>query len=343
MTDQPMLQVEDLVMVYPGGVRAVDGISFSVARGEFFGFLGPNGAGKSTTLKVLGTLLRKTSGRVTVAGYDVDRQPGAIRQNIGFALQDVGLDDLASGRDFLRLQGLLYKLPRRRAEERADELLALLGLEDAADRKVGAYSGGMRRRVDLLSALVHEPPILFLDEPTTGLDPQSRLVIWDYLKQINAEGVTIVLTTQIMEEADRLCRRIAIIDEGKIVARGTPDSLKDAVGGDVVSLTVATEDGADGPSDPDGVRALVTAQSYVQDATWAGDCLQITVDDGGSAAAGLMRTLNERGVPVASVSVSEPTLDDVFLKFTGRSIRSDAGSGSGGDALFRPFLGLKNR
>ena len=232
-----VIQVEDLVKLYPG-VRAVDGISFAIQPGEFFGFLGPNGAGKSTTIKILATLTRKTSGEVTVAGFDPDENPHAVRRAIGFAMQEVGLDDLATGRENLVLQGLLYGLSRDQSRQRSDDLLDLLGLSGPpARRKVGTYSGGMRRRLDLAMALVHRPKLLFLDEPTTGLDPQSRLAIWEHLEHLNRdEGVTNFLTTQYMEEADRLCQRIAIIDLGRLVAEGTPTSLKADIGADVVNL-----------------------------------------------------------------------------------------------------------
>ena len=238
MSYNSMVLVEELVKVYPGGTRAVEGIDFTVARGEFFGFLGPNGAGKTTTMKILSTLLKKTSGRVVIAGYDVDHDPKSVRRAIGFAMQEVGLDDLSTGRDFLVLQGLLYGLSRAEARRRGEELLELVGLTAVAKRKVGTYSGGMRRRIDLVAALMHRPPMLFLDEPTTGLDPQSRLAIWEYLSRLNREGVTIFLTTQMMEEADRLCQRIAIIDRGQIVADGSPQTLKADVGGDVIHVTV---------------------------------------------------------------------------------------------------------
>ena len=233
MSQQNMIEVKDLVKVYPGGTRAVDGIDFTVAQGEFFGFLGPNGAGKTTTMKVLSTLTKRTSGLTRVAGHDVDRDPRAVRRSIGFAMQEVGLDDLATGEDFLVLQGVLYGMSRRDSHRRAEELLELVGLTSVARRRVGTYSGGMRRRIDLAAALMHEPPLLFLDEPTTGLDPQSRIAIWEYLEQLNGQGVTIFLTTQMMEEADRLCQRIATIERGRIAAEGTPSSLKAGVGGDV--------------------------------------------------------------------------------------------------------------
>ena len=209
MSAYDMIEVEGLVKVYPGGIRAVDGIDFGVERGEFVGFLGPNGAGKSSTLKVLSTLLKKTTGRVTVAGHDVDKDPMAVRRSIGFAMQ-----------------GVLYKLPRREAERRAEELMELVGLTSAGDRKVGSYSGGMRRRIDLIGALMPSPPLLFLDEPTTGLDPQSPMAIWEQLTRLNRDGVTILLTTQMMDEADHLCQRVAIIDLGRIIAGGSPQELK---------------------------------------------------------------------------------------------------------------------
>jgi ABC-type multidrug transport system ATPase subunit len=190
LTNDRAVQVEKLVKVYPGDIRAVSEIDFSIGQGEFVGFLGPNGAGKSTTMKVLSTLLKKTSGRVVVAGHDVDTDAMAVRESIGFAMQEVGLDDLAKGRDFLVMQGLLYGQSRQEAQSRAEELLELMGLTAAANRRIGTYSGGMRRRIDLIGALVHRPPLLFLDEPTTGLDPQSRLAIWDHLEQLNKDGTT---------------------------------------------------------------------------------------------------------------------------------------------------------
>ena len=239
MASEQMVFVDNLVKVYRGGTRASSGLHFSVNEGEFVGFLGPNGAGKSTTMKVLSTLLKKTSGEVVVAGYNVDTEPHQVRKSIGFAMQEVGLDDLATGWDFLVLQGLLYGLTRLQAKGRARELLELVGLVDVAKRKVGTYSGGMRRRIDMVAALMHRPPILFLDEPTTGLDPQSRLAIWEHLVELKNQ-VTIFLTTQMMEEADRICQRIAIIDRGNIVAEGSPQSLKAEVGGDVVHVTFDT-------------------------------------------------------------------------------------------------------
>jgi len=223
--------VDGLAKRYPNGTEAVRGISFRVRTGEMFGILGPNGAGKSTTMGMLGTLVRPTSGRATVVGLDVAEHPRAVRRQIGFAMQDVGVDDLATGRELVVLHGRLHGLSRREAARRAELLLDLIGLGDAADRRMAEYSGGMQRRADLASALIHLPPVLFLDEPTEGLDPHGRSAIWATLEQLNeALGMTVVLTTHYMEEADRLCDRIAIVDHGRIVAQGTPAELKRAAG-----------------------------------------------------------------------------------------------------------------
>ena len=341
MADQHIVQVEELVKVYSGGVRAVSEIDFTVSQGEFFGFLGPNGAGKSTTLKILSTLLRKTSGRVVVAGHDVDHDQKSVRKSIGFAMQEVGLDDLTSGREFLVTQGLLYALSLKEARRRADELLDLVGLTGVAKRKVGTYSGGMRRRIDLIAAMMHNPPLLFLDEPTTGLDPQSRLAIWEHLKSLNEQGVTIFLTTQMMEEADRLCQRIAIIDQGNLVAEGTSAALKSEVGGDVVRIVLdgKLEDGAETQK----AEALVKERSYVAGVNITDDSLTITVKDGSAAAPDLLRLLHENQVAVANLSVASPTLDDVFLKHTGRQIRDEGTSGDESAQAIRPWLGLQRR
>ncbi|MDA0263455.1 MAG: ATP-binding cassette domain-containing protein [Chloroflexi bacterium] len=371
MTQDNIIQVEDLVKVYPGEVKALSGIDFAVGRGEFFGFLGPNGAGKSTTIKILSTLLRKTSGKVGVAGFDVGQDPMAVRKTIGFAMQEVGLDDLSSGLDFLVMQGLLYKLGRKQAKARAAELLELVGLTDVADRKVGTYSGGMRRRIDLAGALVHRPEILFLDEPTTGLDPQSRLAIWDHLNELHLQGITILLTTQMMEEADHLCERLAIIDTGRIVAEGSPADLKQQIGDDVVRISIMSSGGAGlssaGPGvspegassgstngstngatgDPvnrevyDRALALVSGQSYVLGSSVVDDELVVSVRDGDASAPNLLKLMIENSIEIARLAVSRPTLDDVFLQHTGRTIRSDNGGGDEFAQSLRPWLGLR--
>ena len=341
MSQNNIIQVEELVKVYPGGVKALSGIDFSVDRGEFFGFLGPNGAGKSTTIKILSTLLRKTSGRVSVAGFDLEDSSSSmkVRRTIGFAMQEVGLDDLSSGRDFLVMQGLLHKLGRREASKRAEELLELVGLTDVAGRKVGTYSGGMRRRIDLAGALVHRPEVLFLDEPTTGLDPQSRLAIWDHLNELHSQGTTILLTTQMMNEADQLCQRLAIIDNGLIVAEGAPESLKNEMGDDVVRISLG--------SSSDGIhekaQSLVNAQSYVTGSAVDEEGLAINVRDGDASAPALLKLLIENKMDVARLAVSRPTLDDVFLKHTGRTIRADNADGDAYDQTFRRSMGVGRR
>lgn len=343
MPDDNTVVVEKLVKVYPGGLRAVAGIDFTVARGEFFGFLGSNGAGKTTTMKILATLLRASSGRVMVAGYNVSSHHTAVRRSIGFAMQEVGLDDLATGWDFMVLQGLLYGLPWKEVRRRAAELLELVGLVSVAKRKIGTYSGGMRRRIDLAAALIHSPPVLFLDEPTLGLDPQSRLAIWEYLTELNKQGVTVFLTTQMMEEADRLCQRIAIIDCGQIVAGGSPQGLKAEMGGDVVQ--VALDSGGQGMDSATTEKAAVLARgcSYVEAVGIGGSRLSIKVRDGSAAAPDLLRLLQEHGIFVRGLSVSSSTLDDVFLKYTGQKIRAEEGEGNEVAQAIRPFLELRRQ
>ena len=344
MSSSEIVLVDGLVKEYPGGIVAVAGIDFAVARGEFFGFLGPNGAGKSTTMKVLSTLLKKTSGRVVVDGHDVDRDATAVRKTIGFAMQEVGLDDLAAGRDFLVLQGVLYGLKRADARRRADELLALVELVEltaVAGRKVGTYSGGMRRRIDLVGALMHSPPLLFLDEPTSGLDPQSRMAIWDHLEDLNAQGVTIFLTTQMMEEAERLCQRLAIIDRGRIVAEGSPRALKSEVGGDVVRVDL---DGVDGdPANAEKAATIARQRTYVESVTASDGSLSIQVEDGSAAAPDLLRVFNENNLPVTNLAIASPTLDEVFLKHTGRTIRAEDAEGDAAAQAMRAWVGLSKR
>lgn len=224
-----IIKVKNLTKSFKGGVKAVNGVSFSIKEGDFFAFLGPNGAGKTTVMRMMATLTRPTSGNIKINGYDVQENPDGVRRSIGFAMQAVGLDDLASAWENLKLMGGLYGMSRAQAKQRAEELLKMFQLEKVADRYVAQYSGGMRRRLDVAVALMHKPKVLFLDEPTEGLDPAGRRVIWDYLNKLNKEGVTIFLTTHYMEEADFLARNLAIINKGKIVAKGTPSELKKSV------------------------------------------------------------------------------------------------------------------
>jgi ABC-2 type transport system ATP-binding protein len=319
MNSEPIIDVRDLTKVYPDGTRAVQGVSFQVERGEFFGFLGPNGAGKSTTIKILITLLDRTSGEASVFGLDVDRDADAIRRRIGYSAQEIGLDDELTGRENLLLQGRLYHLPAAVLKQRVEELLALMDLAADADRSAGSYSGGMRKRLDLATGLIHRPELLFLDEPTTGLDPQNRAGLWKHLERLNKdEGLTIFLTTHYMEEADRLCDRLAIIDHGRIIAEGSPASLKVQLGGDVVALTFKEEVGAE-----ERAAALVKGLALVRDVTAGEDGINVIVEDGGTAVPELMRVLGEAGLRVARLSMTTPTLDDVFLKHTGHSIRQE--------------------
>lgn len=296
-----------------GEFNAVDGVDLEIQRGEIYGFLGPNGAGKSTTVRVLCTLLTPTSGSATIAGYDVGSQPGDVRLRIGVALQDAALDPKQTGRELLRLQGLLYGLPKRDMVNRVAELGELIDLTEALDRPIGTYSGGMKRRLDLAAALVHNPEILFLDEPTTGLDPMSRSAVWAEVRRLNAElGMTIFLTTQYLEEADELCGRVGIIDSGKIVAEGTPEALKRSVGADIIIARV------DGDAAP--LCAAVAALPGIQSVEAHGHELVIATDNGSAAISAVAIALNSCSVAVRDLTLRTPTLDDVFLEMTGTHI-----------------------
>jgi ABC-2 type transport system ATP-binding protein len=315
MTDRvAAIEARGLERTFKGGVEAVRGIDLEVAAGEVFGFLGPNGAGKTTTVRMLCTLLPPTGGSATVAGVDVQKDGAEVRRRIGVALQEIGLDPLQTGRELLELQCGLYGITR--ARERASELLELLGLTDAADRLTKTYSGGMKRRLDLASGLLHSPPVLFLDEPTTGLDPASRRTVWDEVRRINDGGTTVFLTTQYLEEADALCDRLAIIDAGRIVARGTPEQLKAQMGHDVVSVAL---DGAGAEAtaavigELPGLERVVTEQN----------ALALYVEDGAASIAEIVRRLDRERISVRAISVARPSLDDVFLQATGRRLEGD--------------------
>ncbi len=317
-----VIEVAELKKVYSDGTEAVKGISFKVEEGQFFGFLGPNGAGKSTTIKILTTLLRKTSGSAMVAGHDVDDDPGKIRPLIGVQSQEISIDEDLTGWENLILQGRMQQVDGHKLNERAKELVALVGLEDAAFKRAAFYSGGMKKRLDLATALIHDPKILFLDEPTTGLDPQSRASIWLYLRRLNKdEGITIFLTTQYMEEADRLCGDLAIIDYGQIMARGSPVELKQEIGADSVSLVFANGDnGTEVKNAARGALARLHGSTGIVDSD-AG--LTVYAKNGGFVVPDIVRILDEAKIKLASVSVSSPTLDDVFMKHTGRRIRPE--------------------
>ncbi len=312
------IEVEGLVREFKGGVRAVDGIDLQVAPGEIYGFLGPNGAGKSTTVLVLTTLLPPTAGRARVAGFDVERQGAQVRQAIGAALQEAALDPFLTGREHMRLQTSLHGLPKAERTRRGDELLDRVGLMDAADRKVGGYSGGMKRRLDLGLALVHGPRILFLDEPTTGLDPQSRAALWDEVRRLaHDEGVTVFLTTQYLEEADVLADRVGIIDRGRIAAEGTPQALKQEVSRP--SVEIVPQD----PTQRERLREVLSRFGAPASATADGEAVYLS--EGAEELTDVVRALDAEDVGVGDLRLHQPSLDDVFLAKTGRSLEGAGG------------------
>ena len=308
------VEAHDLVKTYPKGVRALDGLSVTVQPGEIFGLLGPNGAGKSTTVKILTTLTRPDTGTARVAGFDVLRQPVRVRQRIGVVSQRSGADPAATGRENLTLQGRLYGLRGRQLRDRVGELLDRFDLADAADRAVRTYSGGMQRRLDVALGLVHRPLVLFLDEPTTGLDPQARAAMWAEIAQLAAgESMAIILATHYLDEADRLADRLAIVDAGRVVVTGTPEALKGELRGDAVHLELR-----DAATDPDDVRRAVNAVPGVRDVDIAGSRLSARADDGAAAVPALLAALDAAGRPAGSVTVARPSLDDVYLRYAGR-------------------------
>ena len=314
------IRAEGLVRRF-GENAAVDGVDLAVEPGEIYGFLGPNGAGKTTTVRMLVTLLSPTSGRATVAGRDVAAEPHEVRLRIGVALQEAALDAQQTAAEILRLQGRLYGLTAGETKRRLSELGELIDLGDALDRRVGNYSGGMRRRLDLAAALVHNPDVLFLDEPTTGLDPVSRQKVWEEVRRLNDElGVTIFLTTQYLEEADRLADRVGIIDAGRIAAEGTPESLKRSVGQDLVVASTRGE--------ANGAVQKLRALEAVERVDVRGEELTIVTPDGPRVVGRVAVVLEESGVPVERLTLRTPTLDDVFLEVTGNRLGTDEGNPS---------------
>jgi len=319
-----------------GDVKAVDGVDLQVDHGEIFGFLGPNGAGKSTVIRMLTTLLKPTAGRASVAGYDVVTQANEVRRNIGVALQDAAIDPLMTGNELLRLQAVLYGLPVAQVQPRADELLERVGLTGAADRRVGTYSGGMRRRLDLALSLVHQPTVLFLDEPTTGLDPMSRITLWEEVRRLNREGTTVLLTTQYLEEADQLADRVAIIDHGKIVKEGTPTALKAAVGAPTLLISVPAAE---------AMTARDTLARFGEMRTTAEGTLGVGLEGGASAVTDVVRALDEAGVRVQHLELNEPSLDDVFAESTGYRLEgaTNTMTDAGGPAPSEPQRSKRRR
>ena len=302
-------------------IEAVRGIDLHIEEGEMFGFLGPNGAGKTTTLRILATLLPPDRGEARIAGFDLARQPGRVRESIGYVGQNGGADLSASGRAIIVFQARAYGMAKRDAELRAQELVEQLELATFADRAMRTYSGGQRRRLDLALGIVHRPKLLFLDEPSIGLDPQSRVRLWDEVRKLHAIGTTIFLTTHYLEEADHLCDRLAIIDHGKIVAEGTPEQLKQQIAGDVVTLSL------NAPADTFvQARELLQKQTGVREIQEDGQKLQVYVERGEEALATILRLLEGAGIGVQTIALARPSLDDVFLRQTGRSLREPAKS-----------------
>jgi ABC-2 type transport system ATP-binding protein len=306
--------VDNLVKTYKGDTKAVDGVSFSIKGGEIFGLLGPNGAGKTTTLSILATLLKPTSGSAWVNGFDVVKQPDKVRESIGMVFQDPSSDELLTGYENLKMHALMYGVPGKIRGQRIEEVLKLVDLTNRRNDLLKTYSGGMRRRLEIARGLLHRPKILFLDEPTLGLDPQTREHIWEYIeKLVEEEKLTIILTTHYMDEADRLCDRLAIMDHGKIIVHNTPDELKRGLGGDLVRIR------AKSPNLP-----ALTTYPYIKMIEGEGEQFTLTVDDAGSHIQEILETIGK----VESVELRPPSLNDVFLKYTGREYREQGGGGT---------------
>lgn len=316
MSDRKII-VENLSKHYPGDVRAIDGVSFEVKDGSIFGFLGPNGAGKSTAIRILTTLALPTGGGATVGGFDVVSQAEDVRRITGVALQEIGIDPLMKAMELLTLQAQLFGANRAEAKTRARELLELVRLTEAVDRRAGTYSGGMRRRLDLAMALVHEPRVLFLDEPTTGLDPASRRDIWGEVRRLNQElGITIFLTTQYLEEADELAGTVAIIDRGKIAIEGEPASLKADLGGESINLLFENDEGAN--------RALAELGGMGDRLQLDHDVVRLYLSQAAHSVPAVINRLQQADLEPVSLTLTQPTLDDVFLQVTGQRLVSDA-------------------
>jgi ABC-2 type transport system ATP-binding protein len=317
-----IIDVKGLVKTF-GDIRAVDDISFGVRRGEIFGFLGPNGAGKSTAIKILTTLIRKDSGDVIIDDLDLQTQADEVRRIIGYASQEVGVDNDLTARENLYIQCRYYHITKERSKQKVEELLKTVNLVEAGDRKLSAFSGGMRKRLDLATALVSDPQILFLDEPTTGLDPKNRKELWDYIRGLNHQGTTIFLTTQYMEEADQLADRLCIIDQGRIVEEGVPEDLKAKMGGDTITIGFR-EDGPTILAKAKEALARVPGIKDIRECQLDDICengLVLTIEDGSSIMPQVIRALDARMIEVQRLTLSSPTLDDVFLSLTGKTLK----------------------
>ncbi|MFB7134682.1 ATP-binding cassette domain-containing protein [Streptomyces sp. NPDC056237] len=335
-TRAPAVAARHLIKTYPGDVTALAGMDLDVDAGTVFGLLGPNGAGKSTTVKILTTLARPDSGTASVAGHDVLRHPGRVRRAIGVVAQKSGADPVATGRENLLLQGRLHGMRGAAVQHRADELLDRFALADAANRQVKGYSGGMQRRLDVALGLVHRPEVLFLDEPTTGLDPEARTAMWDEISRLAGdEGLTIVLTTHYLEEADRLAERIAIVDRGQVVVEGAPDDLKGELRGDAVHLELR----ADG--DTRAIDAVLTGLPGVHEVLVDGRRVSVRAEDGAAAVPVLLAALERAGAAVAAATVARPSLDDVYLRYAGRRFSEAESAGARQTPALTPAGGTR--
>ena len=311
-----MIHVENLVKIFEAGTRAVDDLSLDIESGEIFALLGPNGAGKTTTIRVLSTLAGFDEGKVEVAGFDMDHAPEKVRQSIGLVAQKTGVDHFLTGRENLTLQGQLYHLDKAEIKKRISELADYFELTEALDRQVMTYSGGMQRKLDIATALIHKPKLLFLDEPTLGLDIKSRKSLWHYIEKLNKElNLTILLTTHYLEEADKLSHRVGIINDGKLCAVNTADALKSEIGGDSLTLSFSEP----GPSTQSFANQLQD-QDYVSNIVWEGERCRIYVDHGATSVPKIAHLANEQSIDIAELSLSRATLDDVFLRYTGNSL-----------------------
>lgn len=314
----PIIKVENLSKTYNGKLKAVDGVSFDVKEGEIFGFLGPNGAGKSTTINMLTTLIKPTSGNALICGYDIHKHANEVRRNVGVVPQEYTADEDLTGRENIILCADLYGLPRSISKAHTEELLKMVELTDAADRRVSTYSGGMRRRLELAAGLINYPKLLFLDEPTLGLDVQTRAAVWKYIRTLKGEyRMTLFLTTHYLEEADSLCDRIAIIDHGHIIKIGSPEELKASIGGDVIVVGVKE-------SEPD-ISSEIAQIKLVKDVKKKGNDYRIKTELGEEASPQIMDVVRSKGLHVTKIALTKPTLDEAYLEFTGRSLREEEG------------------
>lgn len=315
----PAVLIQNLQKRY-GTVEAVKDVSFQVEPGEIFGLLGPNGAGKTTTLRALCTLTAPDRGRLEVSGISVIEQPRLARQRLGYVAQEVALDKVLTGRELLQLQAALYHLPRPMIKDRIDNAIALLGLGEWADKKTGTYSGGIRKRLDLAAGLLHQPDVLVLDEPTVGLDIESRVVVWDFLRQLRESGTTVLITSHYLEEVDALANRVAIIDKGVVIAAGTPEELKDKVGGDRVTLRIREFSPIE---EAEKAKSLLQSLPFVQEVivnSAQGNSLNLVVTPQSDALLNIQQVIRDAGLPTFGIAQSRPSLDDVYLAATGRTL-----------------------